>query len=355
MIFSPGVASFSQNKKVLITGHTGFKGTWLTLLLQALGMEVCGLSLPAEKQSLYSMLQREGEIQEHFLDVRNYDAISRAIQELRPSIIFHLAAQPLVLNSYMTPRETFETNVLGTVNLLDSAFELSSTEIISVITTDKVYKNSNNSFRFTEGDSLEGKDPYSASKVGTEAVVSAWRQMKKFKNGPTVISLRAGNVIGGGDYAQNRLLPDLVRGFSEGRPVQIRNSTSTRPWQHVLDPLIGYVKATEYILAGNDERAFNFSPRGSSLSVAEVAQISEETWGVGAVVQKSDTTNELEAETLELDSSRASNILKWVPVWTQKDAVIATIEWWKKILVKNVPPLEACTVDLEYLFDHHAT
>ena len=350
MILGLNTAPIGQGKKVLITGHTGFKGTWLTLLLQTLGMEVCGLSLPAEEDSLYLRLARGGVIQEHFVDIRNYDALSKSLKELQPNIIFHLAAQPLVLKSYLKPRETFETNVLGTVNLLDSAFGVSSTEIISVVTTDKVYRNRNESVRFKETDALEGKDPYSASKVGTEAAVSAWQQMKKFSNGPAVISLRAGNVIGGGDFAENRLLPDLVRGFNAGYPVEIRNPNSTRPWEHVLDPLFGYLKATEHALGGNGESTYNFAPSGSSLSVREVAQISQKTWGQGARVLSLGTSDDFEAITLELDSSRSRDVLKWIPAWTQEDAIISTIDWWKKILLEKASPAEACASDLEYLF-----
>lgn len=350
MNFGLNTAPIGQDKKVLITGHTGFKGTWLTLLLQTFGMEVCGLSLPAEENSLYSRLARSGAIQEHFVDIRNHEAVSTSLSELRPSIIFHLAAQPLVLKSYSKPRETFETNVMGTVNLLDCAFDLSSTEIISVVTTDKVYRNGNEPVRFKESDALEGKDPYSASKVGTEAAVSAWQQMRKLKNGPLVISLRAGNVIGGGDFAENRLLPDLVRGFSKGRPVEIRNPNSTRPWEHVLDPLYGYVKATGNALAGNGESTYNFAPNGSSLSVGEVAQISQKTWGRGATVLTSETSDDFEAITLELDSSRSRDVLKWVPAWSQENAIIATIDWWKKVLSEKASPAEACASDLEYLF-----
>jgi CDP-glucose 4,6-dehydratase len=306
--------------KVLITGHTGFKGAWLTLLLQKLGSEVCGVSLAPEDESLYSRLGREGQIQEAFVDIRNYEALGKVISEFKPNVVFHLAAQPLVLESYAKPRDTFETNVMGTVNLLDLAFNQPSVELVSVITTDKVYKNLNLGKKFTEEDSLAGKDPYSASKVGTEAAVAAWRQMRQHKEGPKIVALRAGNVIGGGDFADARLLPDLIRGFLSGSSVEIRNPESTRPWQHVLDPLVGYVQASNYILEGNNADAFNFAPDGESLSVGAVAQIAQDSWGDSTKVNVVPSDGLLEAATLQLDSHLAKKTLKWRPSWMVEES-----------------------------------
>jgi CDP-glucose 4,6-dehydratase len=216
MLLDEFQSRIGKSKKILITGHTGFKGAWLTLLLERLGYEVCGISLKAEKDSLYQILKREGAIQERFVDIRNREKLNSAIAEMCPSIIFHLAAQPLVLKSYREPVETFEINVTGTANLLDASFKSNSVEAVSVITTDKVYANDNTGRKFQENDPLGGKDPYSASKVATESVVAAWQQIKKTSTGPGLITLRAGNVIGGGDSAENRLLPDLVKGFLKG-------------------------------------------------------------------------------------------------------------------------------------------
>ena len=245
---------------VLITGHTGFKGTWMTLLLEELGIETVGVSLPPTKDSLYGRLERKGAIKEEFVDIRDFKSLGNVVRELNPSAVFHMAAQPLVMESYKTPRETFETNVMGTANLLSAALAVRSIQAISVITTDKVYRNENTGRRFLESDPLAGKDPYSASKVGTEAVVSAWQQIVDVEGGPRIISVRAGNVIGGGDFAENRIIPDLVRGIISGKPVKIRNPRSTRPWQHVLDPLCGYVQSIEYSLSGGKTRQFNFGP-----------------------------------------------------------------------------------------------
>ena len=331
--------------KVLITGHTGFKGAWLTLLLQKLGIEVCGVSLAPEVESLYSRLGRKGQIQEAFVDIRNHEALGKVISEFKPNVVFHLAAQPLVLESYAKPRDTFETNVMGTVNLLDLAFNQPSIELVSVITTDKVYKNLNLGKKFTEEDSLAGKDPYSASKVGTEAAVAAWRQMRQHKEGPKIVALRAGNVIGGGDFADARLLPDLIRGFLSGASVEIRNPESTRPWQHVLDPLVGYVQASNYILEGNNADAFNFAPDGESLSVGAVAQIAQDSWGESTKVNVVPSDGLLEAATLQLDSDLAKKTLNWRPNWTQEEAVKTTVEWWKRVLKEGISPIDACEVD----------
>lgn len=338
-----------QSKKILITGHTGFKGTWLTLLLERLGYEVCGISLEAEKGSLHQVLNRAGAIQESYVDVRNREKLQSTLDEMNPSIVFHLAAQPLVLKSYSEPVETFEVNVLGTANLLDSAFKSRSIEAISVVTTDKVYANNNSGKKFIEKDPLAGKDPYSASKVATEAVVAAWQQIKKTSSGPFLLSLRAGNVIGGGDHAENRLLPDLVRGFINGEEVVIRSGKSTRPWQHALDPLTGYLMATADQIKNDALSAVNFAPTGESLSVERVSEIARSEWGSGAKIKFQNDESELEALSLQLDSSQALQKLNWRPSWSQEDAVKATIKWWRDVHLGRLTAFEACQLDLDHL------
>lgn len=260
---------------VLIVGHTGFKGTWLTLLLEKLGIDSIGLSLPAEENSLYSKLNRHGQISEFFQDIRDYSGTEKIIKRINPRFIIHLAAQPLVLDSYLSPRETFETNVLGTVNILEAATRLDNCEHVIVATTDKVYRNDDSGQQFTENSALGGKDPYSWSKVGTEAAIGAWQQIMSVNSGTKITSVRAGNVIGGGDLAKNRLLPDLVKSFLSNSEILLRNPKSTRPWQHALDPLWGYVLA---LAAESREPAFNFSPDGKSLTVLEVANIAVDAW-----------------------------------------------------------------------------
>jgi CDP-glucose 4,6-dehydratase len=235
---------------ILITGHTGFKGTWMTLFLEYLKVPVIGYSLEAVTDSLYDRLARKSVITENISDIRDFQALEEFIDTQRPSSIIHMAAQPIVKDSYKNPRLTFDVNVMGTVNLLDVAFKKDYVDSIIVVTSDKVYRNDNSGKYFVETDPLEGKDPYSASKVGTEAVITAWQQIQKINGGPKVVSVRAGNVIGGGDFAPYRLIPDLVRGYLNESMVQIRNPKSTRPWQHVFDTTSGYILTLEKMLQG---------------------------------------------------------------------------------------------------------
>jgi len=344
--------SVLKDKKILVTGHTGFKGTWLTLLLEEYGSEVCGISLEPENGSLFDSLNRKGSICEYFVDIRSRNELETVIKKIKPQIIFHLAAQPLVLKSYQNPVGTFETNVLGSANLLDILVNLDSTEIIAAATTDKVYENKNSGVRFKEDDPMRGSDPYSASKVGTESTISAWRKISQLKDGPRIISVRAGNVIGGGDTATNRLLPDLVKGFIKEKDVEIRNPDSTRPWQHVLDPLHGYALAVMGSLSSTTQEAFNFGPIEKSMTVRDVVQVAEESWPARSIIKFSNVESNAEALTLELDSTLAQRELNWKPKWTQKEAIVSTINWWKNTSQDHLSPLEACKIDLEKLSIH---
>ena len=337
---------------ILITGHTGFKGTWMTLLLEQMGLEVVGISLPGQEESLYQRMQRAGKIPESFIDIRNFELIQKKMKEFVPSAVIHMAAQPLVLNSYKSPRETFDVNVMGTANVLEASFAAKTVNAVVAVTTDKVYKNSNNNNRFTENDALSGKDPYSASKVGSEAAISAWQQMALLNDGPRVISVRAGNVIGGGDFAENRLLPDLIRGFSNNASVSVRNPRSTRPWQHVLDPLNGYLLALAHALEGGNESAFNFGPLEESLEVEEVVKIAANSWGGSAeFIFEQEMNFNKESVTLQLDSTLANKVLNWNPSWDQKASIVSTMEWWRKVLIHNINPTEACLSDIKLLLN----
>jgi CDP-glucose 4,6-dehydratase len=335
------------NSPVLLIGHTGFKGTWLTLLLEKLGVNLTGISLPADKASIYSNLNRYGKIHEYFQDIRDANQTEKLIRKIKPKYIIHLAAQPLVLNSYKVPRETFETNVMGTVNILDAALKIDECEHIVISTTDKVYKNDDSGQRFTEDSAFGGKDPYSWSKVGTEAAIGAWQQIVSVNGGPKITSVRAGNVIGGGDQAENRLLPDLVKSFSSNSNILLRNPQSTRPWQHALDPLWGYVLA---LTSESTEPAFNFSPDGKSLTVLEVANIAASTWGSNMNIETESQQSKIESNILELNSSLASTTLNWKNKWSQENAVISTVSWWKSIQENKLSPVEACDANLEELF-----
>lgn len=335
---------------VLITGHTGFKGAWLLLLLAELGIETVGYSLPPEPNSLYNRISDSMKARETFGDICDRHNVDEFVKKIKPAYIFHLAAQPLVLKSYDIPLETFDTNVLGTANVLNAALHTKSVQGVSVITTDKVYRNLGHGDRFIESDALEGNDPYSASKVGTEAVVAAWQQISRLNNGPSIISLRAGNVIGGGDFAQNRLIPDLIRGAIEGKNTQIRNPESTRPWQHVLDPLTGYLKAAEYSIASKCFESFNFGPLENSLPVREVVAICGEEWNqIKTDVQAISYTNP-ESEFLNLDSAKAMKVLGWHPHQSQESAIRSTVNWWKLLLTENKDARKLCLDDInEYL------
>ena len=334
---------------ILITGHTGFKGAWLSLLLRKLGVETAGISLPAEKNSLYSRFDKSVVDQEYFLDIRSREKLKECIRRINPSAIFHLAAQPLVLDSYKDPVGTFETNVLGTANLLDTAFKVKSVQSVICATTDKVYRNDEQGNSFKENDPLSGKDPYSASKVGSESAIAAWQQISLTSGGPEVVAARAGNVIGGGDYAANRLLPDLIRGIQSETITQIRNPLSTRPWQHVLDPLFGYVLLLEASLKNDVKNSFNFGPTDASLNVQEVVEIAKLAWPEKIQYQIFSDGTELESEKLQLNSDLSRTDLNWKPVWSQRDSITSTIKWWKKVISNEDSALNACISDIEIL------
>jgi CDP-glucose 4,6-dehydratase len=333
---------------ILITGHTGFKGTWLTLLLERLGIEVVGYSLEANPDSLYKRLSRDNIINEKISDIRDIKSFENFVHDTKPKSIIHLAAQPLVLASYEKPLETFEVNVMGTANVLEIARQTGHVETVLAITTDKVYRNDERGIPFIETDPLAGKDPYSASKVGSEAVISAWQNIIDNASGPRIVSLRAGNVIGGGDWASDRLIPDLIRGFSMGKDIQIRNPQSTRPWQHVLDPLVGYLLALKEVLGGSEIRAVNFGPTEKSLSVEKVVEIAKNSWRSKVNLKTEDSQSKLESMSLELDSTLASEVLKWSPAWSQQLAVESSVTWWRRNLVDGIEPGILCSEDLDW-------
>lgn len=332
---------------IMVTGHTGFKGTWLTLLLERLRIPVVGYSLAPQENSLYDRAKRSGSIPEIFADIRDRECINRFIGEHMPSGIIHLAAQPLVLKSYESPLETFQVNVMGTANVMDVAFSKNYVKSIIAVTTDKVYRNLTQSKRFIESDSLEGKDPYSASKVGTESVIRAWQQIASNSGGPSVSAVRAGNVVGGGDWAENRLIPDLIRGVTASKITSIRNPESTRPWQHVLDPLVGYLKTMESTLQGLEIKSINFGPREDSLPVSRVVEIATNVWpDIETMLAKNQSDN-IEANFLDLDSSFARSKIGWEPRYSQEEAIKTTINWWKNLIVENQDVRDLCNSDIE--------
>ena len=342
---------------ILLTGHTGFKGTWMTYLLEYLQVPVIGFSLEAEKNSLFERTGRRGLIPEAFTDIRDFEALRRFMDVYKPSVIIHMAAQPLVIKSYESPRETFDINIMGTANVLDLAFESDFVKKIIVVTSDKVYLNTNSGKRFKESDPLEGKDPYSASKVGAESVVAAWQQIANVNLGPTVISVRAGNVVGGGDWATDRLIPDIIRAVLNSSVLSIRSPGSVRPWQHVLDPLFGYLLGTISLGASEDYKSFNFGPNGSNVTVREVVEISKRHFGEKLVVvyeePQKDVTSNVESLTLNLDSMKSSSLLNFSPKWDQQEAIERTFLWWEKFLSKKSTPEELIIAEIKDYFSEN--
>lgn len=337
---------------ILITGHTGFKGTWLTLLLEKMGIPAIGYSLPPIQDSLYLRANRLGAIPEIFADIRDLNEVERFLATHKPSAIIHLAAQPLVLESYKKPLDTFETNVMGTANILSAAFNISTIRAVVAATTDKVYRNDNLGKPFTETDPLSGKDPYSASKVGSEAAIAAWQNISNLSGGPKVVSVRAGNVIGGGDWAENRIMPDLVRGFTSNQPIKIRNPNSTRPWQHVLDPLHGYLLTLQSLLEDISIDSINFGPSEKSLQVREVVNLSLAEWPTfpPEFVTYEEKLSLVESKNLNLSSTKAKNTLGWKESWTQQEAVISTMRWWRQVYQDGFSAEKSCSFDIDHLF-----
>jgi CDP-glucose 4,6-dehydratase len=338
----------SINGPILVTGHTGFKGSWLSLLLNHLGIEYFGYSLEAEEDSLYRRVNLESMSKGVVGDIRDLENLSKVIKNVRPSVIIHLAAQPLVLKSYQDPLETFQTNCMGTANILEAAFDTPSVEVVLAITTDKVYRNNNSGRRFVESDPLEGKDPYSASKVAAEAVCAAWQQISKISGGPKVIVARAGNVIGGGDFAKDRLIPDAIRALMSEQNLLVRSPEATRPWQHVLDPLIGYLTYIEKTLQGETKvEALNFGPNERSLEVAKVLDIGQEILDNRLRLVLEEFELNKEAKVLQLDTNLAKLELSWNPRWRQAEAIRNTFFWWESVLSNEESAFSNCLKDIE--------
>lgn len=337
---SPG---FWAGKRVFVTGHTGFKGSWLVTWLLRLGANVRGFALPpATEPAMFDALGLAADLEHVVGDVRDAEALERALIGFEPEIVLHLAAQPIVRLSYEQPRETFATNVLGTANLLDAARRAPGLRAIVVITTDKVYENRGWCWGYRETDRLGGLDPYSASKAGAELVIGSYRA-SFFSGGPAVVAVRAGNVLGGGDYAPDRLVPDAVRAFAAGAPVVVRNPASTRPWQHVLEPLRGYLVTAERCAAEPHlVDALNFGPAAAdAVTVGDLMTRLVGRWGAGARWESPPGAGRgaPEARTLRLDSSRAESVLGWRPR-TDLDWCLGAVVDWYRAAVAGAPRAE---------------
>jgi len=331
-----------QGRRVLITGHTGFKGAWLTLWLRELGAKVMGYALdPPTNPNLFDSLRLEGRIVHVIGDIRDEAKLLSVFQEFQPEFVFHLAAQPLVRLSYKEPRLTYETNVMGTINLYEAIRKTDSVRVVVNITSDKCYENREWVYGYRETDPMGGYDPYSSSKGCAELVTSAYRSsyFNPEDYGKThnvaLASVRAGNVIGGGDWGEDRLIPDCVKSLSQGEPVIIRNPKATRPWQHVLEPLSGYLCLGALMLQDRKKYSgeWNFGP-DDVLKVEDVVSKIIDVWGYGEYRINPDG-NIHEAVSLKLDISKASFYLKWMPVYRVDEALEKTINWYKEYYEGN--------------------
>jgi CDP-glucose 4,6-dehydratase len=331
--------AFWHKKRILLTGHTGFKGSWLALWLQSLGAETIGYSLPPPtRPSLYDLADVERGMQSIQGDILDLERLRRIVRERRPEVVIHAAAQSLVRQSYADPVGTYATNVLGTVHVLEAVRDVPEVRAVLIITSDKCYENRDDLRAYRETDRLGGNDPYSSSKAAAELVVAAYRR-SFFKEtecgaglGVGVGTARAGNVIGGGDWATDRLVPDIIRAVLEGKEVLVRNPSAVRPWQHVLDPLSGYLTLAEklYQNPAGFLTSWNFGPDESeSLPVAAVVKRLSELWGPGISWRFDDRVQPHEAQYLRLDCTKAKTELGWAPQWDLDHALEATVQWYK--------------------------
>jgi CDP-glucose 4,6-dehydratase len=324
-----------RERSVFMTGHTGFKGAWASLWLERLGARVTGYALPPDTQpSLFDLAGVRRSVESIEGDVRDSKHLYEALQAAQPEVVLHLAAQSLVRRSYAQPADTYAINVTGTVNLLDAVRQCPTVRAVVIVTSDKCYENREVERGYVEADPLGGFDPYSSSKACAEIVTASYR--RSFFSGPVaaaIASVRAGNVIGGGDWAQDRLVPDLVRAFQSGRPALLRNPEATRPWQHVLDPLAGYLVLADRLLreGGRFARAWNFGPDQAGVaSVGELAAMACQAWGPEARWERDSGAQPHEARMLTLDAGLARRELGWAPRLALQPAVQATVSWYRK-------------------------
>lgn len=329
--------SFWHKKKVFITGHTGFKGTWLTLWLASLGADVRGYSFhPPSTPNLFELTQATTECKSTKGDITHFPSLLHAIKDYKPEIIFHLAAQPLVQSSYKNPIDTFKTNVLGTVHLLEAAKNVQSVHVIINVTSDKCYENDgfeNHSFK--ENDRLGGHDPYSTSKACAELVTTSYQKSffhLKDSSSPKLASVRAGNVIGGGDWAEDRLFPDMVRAYINSNKFSIRNPNAIRPWQHVLDPLHGYLLLAEKVWkTPKYAAAWNFGPVNQPhMTVNELVNMTMKLWNKKLEIISPTDSSPYESSVLTLDSNKSMKELGWVPKLSTKESISWTVDWYQK-------------------------
>jgi len=347
--------NFYRGKRIFVTGHTGFIGSWIAKCLSMLNAELCGYALdPPSQPNMFKALDLGSETLDIRGDIRNKDLLRKTINDFQPEIVFHLAAQPIVLESYESPVETFDTNVTGTVNLLNELRRVDSVKTIIVMTSDKSYRNNEWVYPYRENDELGGRDPYSASKSCQDIVVNSFREGYFYHSGIAISSIRAGNVIGGGDWAPFRIIPDLVRGIVKGKTVKIRNPDSVRPWQHVLEPISGMLMLAERMYKNIEFSGdWNFGPENHrEITVKELAETFIGLWGAGNFsIEEMRSSNE--ANYLQLDISKAKRELKWTPRYNFSVALKETVDWYKTYYSGKTNVVKKTVEQIEKYFSNY--
>jgi CDP-glucose 4,6-dehydratase len=339
---------FWKNKKVLVTGHSGFKGSWLVIWLNKLGALVTGISLePSANPNLFTSAEIHNLCDSKFINICNFQKLKAEIQIIEPEIVIHMAAQPLVRKSYSDPLETFETNIMGTANLLETIRYCDSVKTAVMITTDKVYKNNEDGKSYSEEDSLGGHDPYSSSKAGSEIVIESYKKSFLNSRKVSVSSARAGNVIGGGDWSEDRLIPDVIKSWKDNISLEVRNPQSIRPWQHVLEPLSGYLFLAEDTF--NNSKlcsAYNFGPyQKDTASVKDVIECMQDSMPINNIEYADTSKGPHEANLLYLDIKKSESLLSFTPKWGIQETVHKTACWYKNFY-DGVSALSLCQDDI---------
>lgn len=339
-----------RNKRIMVTGHTGFKGSWITIWLKNLGAEILGYSLdPIYENSCFELSGIGNNINDVRGDIRDYDKLCEVVKDFQPQFVFHLAAQPLVGKSYNEPLYTYDVNVMGSVNVMNATLLSTDLEGVVIVTTDKCYSNHNEIWPFRENDRLGGYDPYSSSKAAVEIAVDSWRDSFYKERGVPISTVRAGNVIGGGDWADNRLIPDIFKSYIGNNDIVLRNPTHIRPWQHVLEPLYGYLLLGKLMMENgtNFSSSYNFGPNISeSYSVLEITELICQYLDYNGKLKVGLVNQFHESNTLKLDVSKAKTILGWTPTLDISNTIKLTCDWYKRFNSENV--YELCVSQINY-------